>query len=569
MDQEQPFGIITADVGEVAAAWKGEKKFHAVFCDPPYGLGSVKDIRGLLEAWLADAEYDTGKGFMNAEWDVIPPPSVWRDIRENMVYPGAVLFAYGGTRTSDLLSLSIRLGGWEKFDEILHWSYGSGYPKVYDIGKAIDKAAGEVREIIGQGKGTSLKKRNELNEELGYRPGDYYEENDGSFDITAPASEDAKSWDGYGNLLKPAQEPILCFRAPYDGTYVDRALTYGTSALNIGGGRVSAKGETWEREPNTIKPNDSIGTFKTGVRSMVQNEGGRWPANLVLTHLPGCRPAGAKKVRATKQRVQKDTKTYESNSRAGDSTPPAGLATSGYADDDGLETVINWECMDGCPVKEMGEQSGILKSGKGSVKKASAAGYSPNAYGKENRPIGTKMVEHADEGTAARYFLQSHWAHEIHERIAMAPGAFYQAKVSKAERNAGVTGDGGTVNDGRKKEIDNAYQRGSTRKKNNHPTLKPIALNKWLATLLLPAESVGERRLLIPYSGAGSEAIGAMLAGWDAGLGLEGGKDYARISRERLEFWWNYYRHGGDDVRKILENWKPEPDDGPKQARMF
>ena len=74
---------------------------------------------------------------------------------------------------------------------------------------------------------------------------------------------------------------------------------------------------------------------------------------------------------------------------------------------------------------------------------------------------------------------------------------FYVAKASIREKNAGLSGN------------------------NDHPTIKPIELNRWLASLLLPPNSVKPRRLLVPFSGVASEMIGALLAGWDEVVGVE------------------------------------------------
>jgi tRNA G10 N-methylase Trm11 len=67
--------------------------------------------------------------------------------------------------------------------------------------------------------------------------------------------------------------------------------------------------------------------------------------------------------------------------------------------------------------------------------------------------------------------------------------------------------------------------------------VKPIALDKWLATLLLPPAEYGPRRLLNPFCGSGSEAIGAYQAGWEVIYGIEMETDYARIARSRLDYY--------------------------------
>lgn len=115
---------------------------------------------------------------------------------------------------------------------------------------------------------------------------------------------------------------------------------------------------------------------------------------------------------------------------------------------------------------------------------------------------------------------------------------FYQAKASTWEREAGLEDfEASTVDDGRKKPIDNAFQRGETIRRNHHPTIKPIQLIEYLARLLLPPERSTPRRLLIPFAGTGSEIIGAQLAGWDEVVGIERDSEYARLNRARCQWW--------------------------------
>src|SRR4029077_16651788 len=73
--------------------------------------------------------------------------------------------------------------------------------------------------------------------------------------------------------------------------------------------------------------------------------------------------------------------------------------------------------------------------------------------------------------------------------------------------------------------------------KNSHPTVKPIDLNRWLASLLLPPDSVKPRRLLIPFSGVGSEIIGSSLAGWDEIVGVEMDTKYCETAKARIQHW--------------------------------
>jgi len=67
---------------------------------------------------------------------------------------------------------------------------------------------------------------------------------------------------------------------------------------------------------------------------------------------------------------------------------------------------------------------------------------------------------------------------------------------------------------------------------NPHPTVKPLALDKWLASLIRP-ESGG--RLLVPFSGVGSEMIGGLQAGWDEAIGIELSPEFIRAAEARIE----------------------------------
>lgn len=89
----------------------------------------------------------------------------------------------------------------------------------------------------------------------------------------------------------------------------------------------------------------------------------------------------------------------------------------------------------------------------------------------------------------------------------------------------------------------------------SHNTVKPLAITKYLSTLLLPPKLKEPRRILIPFAGSGSEAIGAMLAGWDSITAIEREADYCRIAEARLA-WWEKHPDG-----------PPEPSVSSKRAK--
>jgi hypothetical protein len=118
-----------------------DDSFAGAFFDPPYGLGeepAPEEIR----AYLDGSDLRTGD-FLGHAWDV-PPIRVWREVFR-VLAPGAHLVVFGGTRTFDLISLGIRMAGFELRDTIsgegvARWYRGVGFSQGADVGKMIDKA---------------------------------------------------------------------------------------------------------------------------------------------------------------------------------------------------------------------------------------------------------------------------------------------------------------------------------------------------------------------------------------------------------------------------------------------
>jgi site-specific DNA-methyltransferase (adenine-specific) len=140
----------------------------------------------------------------------------------------------------------------------------------------------------------------------------------------------------------------------------------------------------------------------------------------------------------------------------------------------------------------------------------------------------------ADSGGASRYFFR------VAEQLDAADPVRYCAKASRAERDAGLEGmpvkmvhRAGHGNN----EPDPKTQAFITRCRNVHPTVKPLALTRYLATLLLPPPEYAPRRILVPFAGVASECIGAMQAGWEGVVGIEREADYCEIGRKRLDYY--------------------------------
>jgi DNA modification methylase len=114
---------------------------------------------------------------------------------------------------------------------------------------------------------------------------------------------------------------------------------------------------------------------------------------------------------------------------------------------------------------------------------------------------------------------------------------FYCAKPDVAEREAGL--DSLNADAPVFGAQGGAYQgvsNSKSKRANIHPTVKPIELTKYLATLLLPPRRQGHtRRILVPFSGVASEMIGCLLAGWDEVVGIEITPEYIEIAKLRIQ----------------------------------
>ena len=228
-----------------------------------------------IDAIVTDPPYELG--FMGKKWDasgIAYDPTVWAECLR-VLKPGGHLLAFGGTRTYHRMTVAIEDAGFEIRDS-LHWLYGSGFPKSLDVSKAIDKAAGAAREVIG----THVQSRQTRKEGVTYGGPTSL---GWQHDLTAPATPAAAAA-GWGTALKPAHEPIVLARKPLVGTVAANVMAYGTGALNIDACRVAG---ALEGDPMRFAKTDG-GSFASFSAPPIVRSNGRWPANLMLTHSPDC-----------------------------------------------------------------------------------------------------------------------------------------------------------------------------------------------------------------------------------------------------------------------------------------
>lgn len=340
---------------------------------------TARILEGECERWLAQLPSNSvdslvtdppaGISFMGQDWDgskggrdhwIAWLTGVMAECLR-VLKPGGHGLVWALPRTSHWTATALEDAGFEIRDVVTH-HFGTGFPKSLDVSKAIDKAAGAEHEVVGvkvdakTGKPVSAKQMRR-GSGIGLHEG--YErpclQNEASCEagasVTAPATDAAKQWAGWGTALKPASEHWILVRKPFDTTVAENVQEHGTGAINIDVCRINP-GQVVRGGGNGQGHNGGkFGAGETnGVRAIVEPHSlGRWPANVVFTHLVEC---------------------------------------------------VDGTCVEGCPVRELDAQSGTLKSGAwNGARNTPKTKHSFGAFaGTTERP------RESSEGGASRFF---------------------------------------------------------------------------------------------------------------------------------------------------------------------
>lgn len=182
----------------------------AIVCDPPYGWSFMS------------REWDNmGKGAAQREWH-----RVWLEQALRVLKPNGIIKAFNGPRTLHHLAAAMQQVGFIDIHTAA-WSFGSGFPKSLNVQKFLDKQAGKQGEVIGTKRGVGGENMNDIvrgtgtvrttNDVGGKGVGAYgtgAKQVPVTLEVRAPATDDAKNFNGFGTALKPAWEPVIVGRKP-------------------------------------------------------------------------------------------------------------------------------------------------------------------------------------------------------------------------------------------------------------------------------------------------------------------------------------------------------------------
>ena len=190
-----------------------------------------------------------------------------------------------------------------------------------------------------------------------------------------------------------------------EGTVASNVLKHGCGGLNIDASRVGS-GLRIQAAAGGIGDGNIYGTadeYALG-RGRDYRVGGRWPANVILQHLDGCRCEGTKRVKGSNPCTSGGGVAHKVYGVANKVYGPYGnKPVNDFTAPDGKETVANWTCEPGCPVARLDEQSGVSTSTGGTRRAGRFAGLY-GAFSGENP--GSSAGGLGDTGGASRFYKQ-------------------------------------------------------------------------------------------------------------------------------------------------------------------
>lgn len=467
---------------------------------------------GSVDTIVTDPPY--GLEFMGKDWDSMGHGNAqqawhrrWADEAFRVLKPGGHIVAFGGTRTYHRLACALEDAGFEIRDS-LHWMYGSGFPKSLNVGKAIDKQGGEdiswFPAWLEEHRVAAGVSRQELARHFpsksGGTTGCIWNWEHG---IRTPS---ATQFNRLCDLLRIPCAPLMEVERQWVADRKGVTKTFDVGATEAVGPRppvtapATPEAEQWEgwgtalkpaHEPIVLARKPLIGTVAANV--LAHGTG--------ALNVEGCRVGGAF-VSAGGNNFDAWREGEARQDRPGRHCAPSAVTKPGRWPPNILLT-HNHDCgsdgcTPGCPVAALDRQSGVSTSRIG------------NPRGSQQPGDGWGMTktgdEYDDSGGASRFFPILNWDPEYDVPF------LYQAKAAKKEREQGRPDDF------------------NGKRWNTHPTVKPVALMRWLVRLVAPPGGV----VLDPFMGSGTTGMAAELEGFRF-IGIEQEAAYIGIAQRRVD----------------------------------
>ena len=544
-----------------------DNHFDSVVTDPPYGIE-----------------------FLGKDWDKNTGAiEIWRECLR-VLKPGGFLLAFSAARTYHHLATNIESVGFEIRDQLM-WIYASGFPKAQDIGKAIDKRNGMKLEKVEFSIDEMTKvedfiykhnKTHKIYRRLpninGDRLAKSMESENYKNNLYEEVYEKNNEWSGWKTALKPAHEPIVMARKPFKGSTIDNVLKHGTGALNIDASRIAYeddkdiksaqgfKGKQGTQVFENFNPEKTDKKYANDETLGMPNDQGRFPSNVLgeipdyqkyfycpkvtrrerhcgfeQDHIPDPlanysqgdvknHPLWDPSIGTNLQRLKH--KILEHNRDLGKKDPlahipaPFGDVKGAYQDGERFAAVHQrLQLGDSAPRGE-----------RRCSKNAHERWHQGMEHKKGGRPDPLAHITHPDfsrkkdeNGNPVKE--NSSWMYDKGgvEKIkkAIDPLAHIE-KPFQVETQFDIHKRQDGVKNAMIKQAENTTKNVG----NNHPTVKPVALMRYLIQLVTPADG----SVLDPFTGSGSTGMAACELGHRF-VGCELDPNYVRIANKRITGW--------------------------------
>jgi DNA modification methylase len=451
-------------------------------------LDALKELPDdFIDAVITDPPY--GYSFMGKDWDkAVPSVDIWKECLR-VLKPGGWCMVMSAPRSDVQNAMISRLmeAGFRLDFTPIYWTYASGFPKAGNVGKLVDKRAGRLgdgelkRQRLAQYIGKAVKEAGYNNQSLARVLGRseksafIHHWTNGTY---IPLYDELSKLQ---ELITLPEHLMVIWQEVTEEAEREIVGKYKSDAGGLGGIRHGKKGGdvTVHATPQAkaldgsytgFQPKPAVEVVIVAMKPLSE----KTYVDQALTNRKGITWLDDCRVPLDGDSTERKATEYK------DVTPVAGMNAS----------------------KIRGSVDDKWKSGR--------------------FPANLLVSDQALNGHS-KFFDLDAWADTL--PFLAVP------KASKSEKNKGLEDrEEVTVGDGRKKPIDNAFQRGKTERKNSHPTVKPLKLMSYLITLTTrPGDKV-----LDPFVGSGTTAVAAKMLG-RAGLGIEREPEYAEIARARLE----------------------------------